>query len=201
MTVNKREMGRYWGFICYPESMPEWNLIVRNIRELGHPIALSPLHDKDIFSDYVYMEGNDIYKKEHYHGIVDWENTTTKSAVEQAIMDIFNGTRCIRLGSPIGMYRYHCHLDNPEKFLYSDSERLLFNNFNIDDIVNDSNTDRIQRQMEIDDFCEEKGIFNYALLLKYLRFEGDIEKYSFVSSHTFHYKEFLKALKEMRTND
>ena len=49
-----KEKARYFTFLLYPESIPEdWEL---KLELLGVPIAVSPLHDKDL-SD---VEGQNI---------------------------------------------------------------------------------------------------------------------------------------------
>lgn len=200
--ASNREMGRYFGFICYPESMPSWDQVFKAIREFGMPIALSPLHDKDEVSDYVEeSDGITRYKKAHFHGIACWENTTTTNNASETISKIFNGTRCIRLGSPIGMYRYHCHLDDPDKFPYPDSDRLLFNGFSVNDINFDTASDRLERQIRIDEFIMEHGIFNYSRLIRVFLENDQIEDYDYVSKHSIYYRELLRGLREDRTGD
>lgn len=64
MARKQLEKSRYFTFLLYPESLPdEWlSKLESNIAE---PVAISPLHDKDIMGyDDV---GNVIYKKPHYH--------------------------------------------------------------------------------------------------------------------------------------
>lgn len=53
-----KEKARYFTFLLYPESIP--NNWIDNLELIGVPIAISPLHDKDL-SD---VEGQK-YKKEH----------------------------------------------------------------------------------------------------------------------------------------
>jgi hypothetical protein len=55
-----KDKARYFTFLLYPESIPEdWEM---KLESIGLPIAISPLHDKDL-SD---VEGQK-YKKAHYH--------------------------------------------------------------------------------------------------------------------------------------
>ncbi len=54
-----KDKARYFTFLLYPESIPEdWEM---KLESIGLPIAISPLHDKDL-SD---VEGQK-YKKAHY---------------------------------------------------------------------------------------------------------------------------------------
>ena len=68
----KRITGRTWAFVIYPDSLPSnWEEIILNT---GLPMAISPLHDKDINPD-----GTE--KKPHYHVIIYYENATLLKVV------------------------------------------------------------------------------------------------------------------------
>ena len=116
--------GRNWAFVVYPESLPKnWEEI---ITETGLPMVFSPLHDKDV-------NPTGEVKKSHYHVICYYENPTTSRAVKEYVTDKLNGTIPIKLESMTGMYRYHLHLDNPEKYQYDDRDRKFFNGFDVND--------------------------------------------------------------------
>ena len=58
---------RNWTFLVYPESAPaDW---VSKLQATGLPVAISPLHDKDINPDGEL-------KKAHYHVIVCYSGPT-----------------------------------------------------------------------------------------------------------------------------
>lgn len=112
--------GRNWAFIMYPESMPDdW---YDRLQMTGLPIAISPLHDKDL-----NPTGDE--KKPHFHVLCYYENPTTSTNVKKLVSDLVYGTIPIKLESLRGMYRYHVHKDNPEKYQYSDTERIFINGF------------------------------------------------------------------------
>lgn len=77
-------------------------------------IAISPLHDKDI-------DPTGESKKPHYHIILNYDGPTTYEHVKE-LCDSLNMTIPIKLESLRNMYRYHLHLDNPEKYQYDDRE-------------------------------------------------------------------------------
>ena len=118
--MNKNIKGRNWAFVAYPESMP--NNWFELLQATGLPIAISPLHDKDTNPDGTI-------KKPHYHIICYYENTTTFKNVKENVCDLINGTIPIKLESMQGMYRYHIHQDNPEKYQYDDRDRTFINGF------------------------------------------------------------------------
>ena len=62
-----KEKARYFTFLLYPESIPSgW---LDKLELIGVPIAVSPLHDKDL-SD---VEGQK-YKKAHYVSVAKFKN-------------------------------------------------------------------------------------------------------------------------------
>src|SRR5699024_2898741 len=65
-----KEKARYFTFLLYPDSIPEdWEM---KLELLGLPMAISPLHDKDLSS----VEGQ-LYKKAHYHVLYVAKNPVT----------------------------------------------------------------------------------------------------------------------------
>ena len=152
----KRVTGRSWAFVIYPDSLPEnWQEI---ITETGLPMAISPLHDKDINPD-----GEE--KKPHYHVICYYENATTLNNVKTNVCDKLNGTIPIKLESMRGMYRSHLHLDNPEKYQYDDRDRQFFNGFDIDLCNKLTRTETIKLISEIQSFIRDNEIYEYSDLL------------------------------------
>ena len=96
-----------WAGIMYQDSAPaDWE---HQLRMLGVPFAVSPLHDQDIREDKTP-------KKPHWHVILYWPGGSTTYRTAAAIMrDVLKGTIPIPLVSPRGYYRYFTHLDNPNK--------------------------------------------------------------------------------------
>lgn len=157
--------GRNWAFVVYPESLPSnWEEI---ITETGLPMAFSPLHDKD-----VNPGGEE--KKPHYHVICYYENPTTSRAVKEFVTDRLNGTIPIKLESMVGMYRYHLHLDNPEKFQYNEEERRFFNGFDVNKVNALTYTEISYLLQQVQRFIIQNKILEYSDLLDILL---DNEKY------------------------
>lgn len=102
--------GRHFAYVVYPESAPaDW---IEQLQQTGLSFVVSPLHDKDV--DPIGTP-----KKPHYHVIISWGNTTTYRAA-RGLCDKLRCPRPQALKSPNAMYRYMQHLDNPDKYQYTD---------------------------------------------------------------------------------
>lgn len=155
----KRITGRTWAFVIYPDSLPSnWEEIILNT---GLPMAISPLHDKDINPD-----GTE--KKPHYHVIIYYENATTFNNVKTNVTDLLKGTIPIKLESMRGMYRYHLHLDNPEKYQYDDRDRKFYNGFDIDMASKLTKTEINKIIRNINDIIRVSQIYEYSDLIDML---------------------------------
>lgn len=151
--------GRNWAFVVYPESLPKnYEEIITNT---GLPMAFSPLHDKD-------LDPNGEPKKPHYHVICYYENTTTSKNVKENVTDPLNGTIPIKLESMVGMYRYHLHLDNPEKHQYDDRDRTFYNGFDVQKVDSLSYTEVNKVLQQIQYMIQEESITEYSDLLDIL---------------------------------
>lgn len=130
-----KEKNRNWNAIVYPESAPEdW---IDQLRDLHLPFAISPLHDKDV-------NPTGEVKKAHYHIIVSFEGPTTLKNANRTIQQITCGPIVKVCRSVRGSFRYFTHMDNPEKYQYSEKEIQIFNDFEVaisasdEDMIRDS---------------------------------------------------------------
>lgn len=180
----KRVSGRAWAFIVYPESLPaDWEDI---IIQTGLPFAISPLHNKDVNPD------GEI-KKPHYHCICYYENPTTLNNVKTNVCDKLNGTIPQKLESMRGMYRYHIHIDNPEKYQYKDCDRKLYNGFDVDLCNKLTRTETLKYLITIYEFCRDNDISEFYDLVNLLA-EGDNRiLLEVISFNTLPIKTFLES--------
>lgn len=180
----KRITGRSWAFVIYPESMPENYEEI--ITDTGLPLAMSPLHDKDI-------NPTGEAKKAHYHCIVYYENPTTLKNVKENVCDKLNGTIPIKLESMRGMYRYHIHLDNPEKYQYDDRDRKFYNGFDIDMASKLTRTEINKIIKQIHTFINDNNILEYIDLLDVLKDNDLTNLYDVTISNTLLFKSMLDS--------
>lgn len=165
---------RNWTMLVYPESAPKnWRNI---LADTGLPIAVSPLHDRDLNPD-----GEK--KKEHYHIILCYSGPTSFNVVNKL---------CASLNSPIpkpleavrGMYRYFTHKDNPEKAQYDEHNISVINGFSISDYNELTRSEVNEIKMRILDLICENSIIEYSQLLDVLRNEGLPEEFDVAVNNT-----------------
>ena len=188
----KRITGRTWAFVVYPESLPKnYEEIITNT---GLPMAFSPLHDKDV-------NPTGEVKKPHYHVIVYYENATTYNNVKTNVTDILNGTIPIKLESMRGMYRYHLHLDNPEKYQYDDRDRKFYNGFDIDMASKLTKTEKNKLIREIHDFIKNYKVFEYSDLMDLLKDNDYLNLYEVAQENTIYFNAYIKSRKYKHKED
>lgn len=177
----KNIKARYWACVGYPESLPvDW---IDKLRETGLQVAISPLHDKDTNPT---GEG----KKEHYHVIFAYEGPTTYNNVKSLCED-FNMTIPIKLESVRGMYRYHLHLDNPDKYQYDDRDRILINGFDSNSVNELTKIEVNKYKKEILQFICDNDILEYCDLITTLMDNNLSQLVDVASSHTVLFNTFI----------
>lgn len=184
--------GRNWAFVMYPESMPEnWYEL---LEQTGLPFAISPLHDKD-------FNATGEQKKPHYHVICQYGNTTTKKNVQENVCNLVKATIPIKLESIKGMYRYHLHLDNPEKYQYDDRDRIFINGFDVSDVNSLTKTEIQKFMKEIISFINENKIYEYCDLLTFF-LENDLSYlFEVASTHTLMICSFLNSKRNKKKEE
>ena len=182
---KKYKKGRLWACVGYPESLPtDW---IEKLVETGLQIAISPLHDKDINPD-------ETEKKPHYHIIFVYEGPVTYEHVKE-ICDSLNMTIPIKLESLRGMYRYHIHQDNPEKYQYQDKDRILLNGFDRQSVDALTETDIDRLQNELIDFIDCNNITEYAKLILLLKENELFDMLKVAKKNTIFFVSFIRSLR------
>ena len=189
IPANKKDVKkRNWWFVLYPESAPpDWR---DRLRATGLPIAISPLHDKDVYDD---GEQAGQPKKPHHHVILAYPGPTTYSVVCKLVQG--------ELGQPIpqpleairGGYRYLSHADNPEKYQYDAKDIETLNGFNILDYVDMTAAEAVAMNKELVSLIMELGFADYCDFIEYLLFNGTDVQYEYAISHTLVFTAYLKS--------
>ena len=175
---------RNWAFVMYPESMPDdWYEV---LQMTGLPFAISPLHDKD-------LDPTGEEKKAHYHVICYYENQTTQKNVKESVTDLVNGTIPIKRESMSGMYRYHLHLDNPDKYQYDDRDRIFINAFDVSKVDSLTYTEVSKILIDIQKLICTEHILEYADLLDILLDSDMLNMWDVARNHTMFLNSYITS--------
>ncbi|EAC4229962.1 replication protein RepB [Listeria monocytogenes] len=165
-----KDKSRYFTFLLYPESIPEdWEL---RLESIGVPMAISPLHDKDL-SD---VEGQK-YKKSHYHVIYVAKNPVTADSVRYKVKGLL-GDKSVALVKIIvtsieNMYLYLTHESKDaiakKKHIYKKSDIKLLNNFDIDRYIKLDVEDKDDMLNEVCDMIDEHDLANMRELRRFIQ--------------------------------
>lgn len=181
--AKKYKKSRIWACVGYPESLPDdW---IEKLCEIGLQVAISPLHDKD-------LDPNGEPKKPHYHIIFNYDGPTTFEHVKE-ICDQFHMTIPIALESLRGMYRYHIHQDNPEKYQYDDRDRKLLGGFDPNSVNELTKTEVNKMKKEILHFIDDNNLIEYCDLINLL-LENDLrDMIDVATSHTILFNTYITS--------
>lgn len=150
---------RNWVFVLYPESAPDgWQQI---IGDLHIQAFVSPLH-RDLNPD-------ETEKKPHHHVILMFEGVKSFEQIKD-ITDSLNCPIPQAVNSLRGHARYLCHLDNPEKVQYSPEDVISYCGADYREICS-LVSDKYQAIEEMQDWCDDQGVFEFRKLMQYARKE------------------------------
>lgn len=168
-----KEKSRYFTFLLYPDSLPEdWEM---KLESIGVPIAISPLHDKDL-SD---VKGQK-YKKAHYHVIYVAKNPVTADSVRYKIKQTL-GNKSIAMVQIVvqsmeNIYLYLTHESKDaiakNKRVYDKKDIKLLNNFDIDRYITLDVEDKDDMLNDVCDMIDEYDLANMRELRRFIRVHG-----------------------------
>lgn len=187
---------RVWTFVLYPESAPaDW---VDRLRETGLPVAISPLHDRD-----VNPTGEP--KKPHHHVILVYSGPTTYNAVKTFTASL-NQPIPQPLESAKGMYRYFTHKDNPEKAQYDEADIRILNGFSVYDLCDLTRNEINEIKIRVTKMIKDLELHEYSALVDFLVDNEMQTEYDVVSSNTIFFNTYLTsrrhvALSSLVTHD
>lgn len=168
-----KEKSRYFTFLLYPESIPnDWEI---RLELLGVPIAISPLHDKDLSS----VEGQK-YKKAHYHVIYVAKNPVTADSVRKKIKGTL-GDKSVAMVQAVvhsmeNMYLYLTHESKDavakNKHKYNKKEIKSLNNFDVDRYITLDESEKKELRHTLLEIVDEYNIVNIRELNAFIRNRG-----------------------------
>lgn len=183
-SVTQNTKKRNWCAVAYPESAPDDWLDI--LRATGLPIAISPLHDKDVEGDGITP------KKPHWHIIMSWPGPTT-FAVAKKLTDSIKATIPQALESIRGNYRYFTHKDDPDKAQYNDCDIQLVNGFNVQDFVEMTKSEVLQISKQLLRTIQDQGFVEHSHFMDWLMENGTPEEFDVARSSTYFFATYLTS--------
>lgn len=169
---NQKSKGTQFTFLLYPENLPaDWET---RLRELDMPMAISPLHDKDIDKEMVG------FKKPHYHGIVMYKNPITRNGMTKKLNRALAHDGCKNCVPQVqflvkgvkSTYLYLTHESESAKeegkHVYDKSEIKLFNNFDISRYVVLDASEKEELLQKLIKHIYNNGLTNVFQLISFL---------------------------------
>lgn len=185
---------RYWVAVLYPENMiNDWELKIGDILEFPYCYCI---HDKD------HTSKDDEDRKTHIHCILCFNNTTTyKKALSMFNKLSKDGCQCVNTIQDVAnirnMYNYLIHdtetCKKQDKYLYSPSDRVCGNNFDIGCFEQISNDEKKQIRYEIEEIIRDKGFMNYNDLYYYVSDNCDSLYKEVFTSFSGHFERLTKG--------
>lgn len=168
-----KDKARYFTFLLYPESIPEdWEM---RLESIGVPIAISPIHDKDLSN----AEGQK-YKKAHYHVIYVARNPVTVESVRLKIKRALGEKSIAKVQVVIqsmeNMYLYLTHESKDaiakNKRIYDKRNIKLLNNFDIDRYITLDVEEKDDMLNDVCDMIDDHSLANIRELRRFVKVHG-----------------------------
>jgi hypothetical protein len=174
---NQKPKGTQFTFLLYPENLPvDWET---RLRELDIPMAISPLHNKDIDKK---MGG---FKKPHYHGIAMYKNPITRDGMTKRLNRALAHDGCKNCVPQVqflvkgvkSTYLYLTHESDSAieegKHVYDSSDIKLLNNFDISRYVVLDASEKEELLRDLLELIYKYRLANMFQLLDYLNMLRD----------------------------
>lgn len=182
--ARKYIKARNFGFIIYPDSIPEnWE---ECLSKLDVPMAVSPLHDCDEKKDKATWDNNNDliingkhYKKPHYHVLYIAKNPVTTESVRNKVKRVL-GVKAVShieiVDSVENMFKYLTHESKDavakNKHVYAKTDIVYLNDFDIDRyIVLDENQKRELKNLLLN-IIRKEHLVNVIQLLDFIEVHG-----------------------------
>lgn len=147
-TKQPYKRGRNWAIVGYLDSLPDdWKTILSS-----EPVAISPLHDKD-----TNVDGE--IKKSHYHIVLNYKGNKSFEQIDE-IARVLKAPIPQRINSLTGAVRYLTHMDNPEKYQYSNSDIETYGGFDLESCLALSTGDKRQTLKDMISYIDSNNIIH-----------------------------------------
>lgn len=184
MSIKQKTKKRNWATVCYPESVPEnW---IEILKLSGVPVAISPLHDKDLEAD------EKTQKKPHWHVMMVYPGPKSLASMKEFCAS-FGGVQPIALEGVRGYYRYLTHKDDPEKHQYDEKDIRTLNGFSILDWIELTKSEVLKIKNNLRVLIKSINLFEYADFVDWIAENGTQEEFEVACNNTYFFDKYLTS--------
>lgn len=199
--MRVKQSGCWWSAIVYPDSAPAgW---IDSLRAQGFRIAISPLHDMDVWlhdspakvdpetgdkieKGALYKMGDK--KKAHWHVLIVVDKRTGYIEMNNIMRNLTHCPYIQKCRSLRNSYDYFLHINAPEKYQgYKKEDIQTFNNFHVEPTKYEMNL----ISMEIIRLIQEHNLLEWASVVEF--FQNDPELSLILSTRTAFFSSYVKA--------
>lgn len=186
---------RAYAFLVYPESAAgTW---LDDLEQTHLPALVSPLHDKDIWSeadqarDATHRAGEQ--KKPHYHVMVIWDGPVTARNAINTLEPL--GVKHVEpVASVVNMTRYFAHLDSPDKAQYNAGDIRAVNGATVDLTREMTAQERRAVRSAVLAWIREHNVTEYADVVNYAM-DAEPDWLDYVSTQTIFLTGYLRSVR------
>ena len=189
MPASKRQ--RAFAFLLWPESAPaDW---LDRLRDLHVPMAVSPLHDRDVFTaDKDGHKAGEI-KKPHYHVMMCFSGKKSLEQVYQMVAGLLLDVKHVEpLDDARGYCRYLTHMDDADKAQYNPADIITISGFDYAGLMAPTKAQTDQIRSEVLSWIRETDCVNYCDLV-YFCHDVEPDWLDYVEHHTMFLAEVIKG--------
>jgi hypothetical protein len=177
---------RNWSALFYPDDLPsDW---LDEIKALGFKSAVSPLHDKDLWTEENEKKNPEhkagTPKKKHHHAIFQFPSQKTHKQMCELFGGLFGfgdsetsvkGVQFQKCDSMSGSVQYFAHINHPKKVQYDVAEIQGFHGFDVEKYLKHEPTQEEMRELldNIQNIIIGYKIFELGDLVEILSHEDD----------------------------
>lgn len=206
-TYNAKRT-RNWCVLFYPDDLPgDWQA---EIKALGFKSAISPLHDKDLYTEENEKKNPEnkagTLKKKHHHAVFIFSSHKTKKQLCELFGSLFGfgddeensvkGVQFQKCDSVSGSVQYFVHMNHPKKAQYDIAGIQSFHGFDVEKHLNHELTQEEIRELldNIQNIIIAHEIYELGDLVEILSYEDDKRLLDAVrTTHRGYFRDYLAS--------
>lgn len=188
---------KYWSTIIYPEeNKTDWRA---ELEDLKIQVAISPLHDKDLYEKDSETHKKGEVKKPHYHLVLIFGSLKSVKQVKE-ITDKLGAVGQESVLSIKQILRYLAHLDNPQKAQYDPAEIQTLGGLNLEDYLLDQEEKINSDVSKVCNMIFEYGLSEFCELVD-CALSAKPELFTTIRKNAYFFSQYIKSKQNLAKNE